>query len=167
MPVFVRNYQQGTAVAVLVLLLALVGIAAVDADNGGYVDLTFECDVTITCPTVCAVSIDACPTELQCSGVGTLCNDGSCATFCDPSLSSVCAETGLCAPVTCASIDTFYDSCKDFSPWYEFATTCPSLEVAAAAPHNARLSWTKKSYMVVYLWVSTLAVSVVSWCWYK
>jgi hypothetical protein len=174
MPIFVRNYcQQGTIIgwAVLVLLLSFFGKAyLVHADHGGYVDLTFECDVTITCPTVCAVSVEACPNELQCSGdTETLCNDGSCATFCDPALPSICAETSLCAPVTCASIDIFYDSCKDYSPWYEFATTCPGLEAAAAAaPQEAmRLWWTKKSYIVVYLWVSTLAVAIVSWCWYK
>jgi hypothetical protein len=159
------SFWSGCHVVLLVLLAR-----SVQADNGGYVDLTFKCDVTVTCPQICARSINDCPSLVKCRGGETLCNDGSCATFCDPSLTSPCQEISPCAPVTCAYIDTFYDSCRnDFGPWYEFASNCPALEpddIAASAP-EPKLSWTKWSYIFVYAWVSTVTGAIISWCWYK
>jgi hypothetical protein len=156
----------GYCLAALLLLLARL----VQADNGGYVDLTFTCDVTVTCPQICATSINDCPSLVKCSGTEKLCNDGSCAVFCDPSLASPCQEISPCAPVACASIDAFYDSCKkDFGSWYEFATNCPLLqpEDDASSELEPNLSWTKWSYIFVYAWVSTITGAIVSWCWYK
>jgi hypothetical protein len=152
--------------AALLLLLA----RSLQADKGGYVDLTFTCDVTVTCPQICAISINDCPSIVKCSGTESLCNDGSCAAFCDPSLTSPCQETSPCAPVTCASIDTFYDSCKnDFESWYEFASSCPVSQPDddTASEPEPKLSWTKWSYIFVYAWASTVTCAIVSWCWYK
>jgi hypothetical protein len=139
------------------------------ADEGGYVDLSFTCDFTTTCPHVCAKSAEECPSQLKCNGTDSLCSDGSCATFCAPSLTSPCEEISACAPVTCSSIDTFYETCKtEFGPWYEYANACPDLMIGDDVPQvEARLSWTKTEYLVVYSWVSALTAAMVAWCWYK
>ena len=137
---------------------------------GGYVDLSFNCDVITTCPQVCASSKSDCPIELQCDSDKneTLCNDGSCAMFCDDTLSSPCEEISPCATVTCATIDTFYESCKTtFEPWYTYANECPGFDAGEMKQEEVTLSWMNTGYVIVYCWVTLMTVAIVSWCWYK
>jgi hypothetical protein len=162
---------------VLVNLLYLCGkVAAVGSAKGyasdyGYVDLSFQCDVRITCPQVCAASVEECPNELKCLNRNeTLCKDGSCALFCNnDALYSPCEELSPCATVTCASIDTDHAACSErFSPWYHYATECPGFTY-----HNdlqdatLELSWLSKQYVAVYCWMTSLTIAIISWCWYK
>jgi hypothetical protein len=138
--------------------------------------MSFTCPVTTTCPQVCASSRDDCPETLQCkNGNETLqlCADGSCAMFCDPTLTSPCKETSTCAPFTCASVITYYEACfQDYGPWYDFATQCPGFQddldddVSLVSP-AVSLSWTSPLYIAVYCWVVIVTLGIVHWCWYK
>jgi hypothetical protein len=148
------------------------------ASEYGYVDLSFQCDVRITCPLVCASSFEECPEELKClERDETLCKDGSCSLFCDNNafLYSPCEEISSCAPVTCASIDMDHDACYErFNAWYVNATDCPTggdekqqqdIE-EQMAPHR-QLSWMDKEYLAVYCWMTVMTIAIISWCWYK
>ncbi|CAB9523325.1 Probable cation-transporting ATPase 13A4 [Seminavis robusta] len=162
---------------VLLALLLVFGMAplVVSAQEDAtdlYVDLSFTCPVTTTCPQVCSPTYDDCPEELKCNNVNeTLCADGSCAVFCDPSLTSPCEEISSCSPVTCASVNTYYDACfEDYGPWYEFAAMCPGFDFdddAAAAGDVGKLSWTSPGYLAVYCWVSIITISILHWCWFN
>ncbi|CAB9505716.1 Probable cation-transporting ATPase 13A4 [Seminavis robusta] len=111
-----------SALLFVVLLVLSIGaspmvLAQQDATDL-YVDLSFTCPVTTTCPQVCSPTYDDCPEDLKCNHVNeTLCADGSCAVFCDPSLTSPCEEISSCSPVTCASKIAYYDACfEDYGP---------------------------------------------------
>jgi hypothetical protein len=143
--------------------------------SGEFLDLSFTCPVQTTCPQVCSPTADDCPEDLKCKGINeTLCADGSCALFCDPALTSPCVETSRCAPVTCATIVTYYDACKqDYGPWYEFAAECHGFDNGqdddqyAEESGKGQLTWTNPGYVFVYCWVVILTVAIVHWCWYK
>jgi hypothetical protein len=139
------------------------------ASDFGYVDLSFQCDVRITCPLVCASSLEECPDELKCLEQGeTLCKDGSCALFCnsDAFLYSPCEEVSACAPVTCASIDMEHDACYErFNDWYINATDCTA--DGDEQQQHYQPSWRNKEFVAVYCWMTIMTIAIISWCWYK
>jgi hypothetical protein len=143
------------------------------ASEYGYVDLSFQCDVRVTCPLVCASSFEECPDELKClERDETLCKDGSCAVFCsnDLFLYSPCEEISACAPVTCASIDMDHDACYErFNAWYVNATDCPTGgdEQRQQQQDIEEFAWLTKEYIAVYCWMSGMTIAIISWCWYK
>ena len=70
----------------LLLLKLFAGLTTSLADFGDFVDPTFNCPATTTCPVVCMAEDQQCPDALTCdekSGLNsTLCMDGSCSTDC-------------------------------------------------------------------------------------
>jgi hypothetical protein len=142
------------------------------ASEYGYVDLSFQCDVRITCPLVCASSFEECPDELKClERDETLCKDGSCAVFCsnDLFLYSPCEEISSCAPVTCALIDLKHDACYErFKAWYVNATDCPTGGDEQLQQQDIKeFAWLTKEYIAVYCWMIVMTFGIISWCWYK
>jgi hypothetical protein len=148
------------------------------ASDYGYVDLSFQCDVRVTCPLVCAQSFEECPDELKCLEQGeTLCKDGSCALFCnhDAFLYSPCEEISACAPVTCASIDMEDDACYErFNDWYINASDCTAdgdeqqqQDIEKQITPHYQPSWQNKEYIAVYCWMTVMTIAIISWCWYK
>jgi hypothetical protein len=164
-----------TSFGLIVLVIPLfVGSASAQQDPTDlYVDLSFTCPVTTTCPQVCAESRADCPETLKCkNGNETLqlCADGSCAMLCDPTLTSPCEETNACAPVTCASINTYYGACfEDYGPWYEYVSLCPVAldDGASLASPTSSLYWSSPTYITMYCWVAIVTLAIISWCWYK
>ena len=138
-----------------------------------YVDLSFTCPAKTTCPQVCSPTLADCPEDLKCNRDlnETLCADGSCAQFCDPTLVSPCAETSKCSPITCGSIDTYYDVCvEEYGGWYEFAASdyCSSyVDNDGAMEESWNLSWSDPAYVFVYCWVGVMSIVIVHWCWFK
>lgn len=160
--------------AVLLILAFLQAAPLVDAQEATdlYVDLSFMCPAKTTCPRVCSPTVADCPEDLKCNKElnETLCADGSCAVFCDPTLTSPCAETSKCSTVTCASINTYYDACvEDYGPWYEFASNCYGFELDDEIIYEESwdLSWSNPQYVWVCCWVAVMSIAIMHWCWYN
>lgn len=151
-------------VRVVSTFAALLLLAApVLADWGGYVDPTFNCPATTTCPQVCVANGTACPLILQCADNETLCVDGSCAGECADSLESPCPYE--CAPIACPQIVEYYDQCfVQFGGLYDEATVCGANEVAAA---TMMVSFNEPAFIFCYTWVSVVTALILFWCFFK
>ena len=71
----------------LLLLKVFAGLTTSLADFGDFVDPTFDCPATTTCPVVCVAAGQSCPDALTCDEDKSdlnkiLCKDGSCSTDC-------------------------------------------------------------------------------------
>ena len=70
----------------LLLLKLFAGLTTSLADFGDFVDPTFDCPATTTCPVVCMAEGQSCPEALSCDDESDLnkilCIDGSCSTDC-------------------------------------------------------------------------------------
>jgi cation-transporting ATPase 13A3/4/5 len=155
---------------VLVALLLFVATFKNDfsffvaADFGDAVDPTFNCPAYTTCKQVCVAAVEDCPAEMQCPANETLCVDGSCATECDdPSAESPCAFD--CASVACNKVDNYYDACNTlYGPWYTNETKCGETE-----KEETQFAWnmTEPGFVLMYVWIILLTLSIVSWCAYN
>ena len=97
-------------------------------EYGDFVDPTFNCPATTTCPLICVNSADDCPSDANCAQANPdsdhefeLCQDGTCADIslnesCDPNLESPCECAEL--TFTCAKQVDFYDSCH--GRWHDY-----------------------------------------------
>ena len=134
------------------------------AGFGDYVDPTFNCPATTTCPKVCASSYEACPEQLRCPEPLQLCADGSCDAFCSPNLVSPCEKE--CALVACPKMVATLDTCiNSLGPWYEHE--CSEEEIPNDDANEYNPSWFDPGFMLTYIWVITNTAGIVAWSWYK
>ncbi|CAB9524521.1 Probable cation-transporting ATPase 13A4 [Seminavis robusta] len=150
------------------LVLLCLAFGGAMGEFGDYVDPTFNCPATTTCPRVCVEFAEDCPAEMKCSEYEMLCADGTCATFCDPNFVSPCESQ--CAPVACPKIVTTYDVCQtNYTSYYEFANTCEDIfeEITDAYDKGDSLSWTHPACIAVYIWVCGVTLGIIHWCWYN
>lgn len=145
------------------LLLALLAAIA-KADFGDTVDPTFNCPALTTCAQVCVATVEDCPLEMACPNENeSLCADGSCAVFCDPTLETPC--THECAPVACNRIDDTYDQCQEkYGNLYDNATACGEEEDAYEI---SLVEFNEPAYIFGYVWVSGVTFLILAWCAYK
>jgi hypothetical protein len=153
----------------LLIILAAVAILhqqqgsvlLVRADFGDYVDPTYNCPATTTCPKICAATVEDCTTK--CADGLTLCADGTCEVECADDIESPCEFD--CAKVACArTIDT-YDACKEtYKELYEAEVTCGEAEVAEKVN---KFQFNEAGFVVVYSWVAIASVLILVWCFYK
>jgi hypothetical protein len=147
------------------LLVGVLGLfTVVNANFGDYVDPTYECPATTTCPQVCVASIDDCPVDMQCADDQELCIDGSCASnSCASNLNNPC-EYG-CAPTACARVVIdFYDSCLGkFQPEYEAQEACQKLEEQAIEQNSLR----EGAVRFFYAWLGIMTLTIGIWCAYN
>ena len=162
------------AAAALALVAILQQPNGAQAAFGDFVDPTFNCPATTTCPQVCVANYEECPSSMRCPGSLIPCADGSCRElFCDSSLVSPCTKD--CAPVACPKLITTYDVClRDFSPWYE--KDCTSSGSETGGDEVRRLedidgedvpSWTDPAFVWVYSWLIVTTFAIVAWNWFK
>ena len=162
--------------ALMLLSWSPSSVRFVSAGFGDYEDTTFECPAMTTCPQVCVPTSEDCPTEMRCTEPGeVLCQDGSCATFCDPDLVSPCDSP--CAPVACPKFVTTYDVClSNYTRHYEYAAFCESSSTTTTTTDDdgegltttgPTFTWTDPAYIATYLWVGSVTFCIVLWCWYK
>jgi hypothetical protein len=151
----------------IVLRLAVVGFVKstwVEADFGGYVDPTFNCPATTTCPQVCVATVDDCPLQMLCSGNLTLCADGSCQPGCDDADASSPCEFE-CAPVACAMVVDLYSNCQElYAPFYDAEASCGEEETLET---TTLLQFNEPAYIVAYAWVGGISVLILLWCAFK
>ena len=134
------------------------------AGFGDYVDPTFNCPASTTCPVVCVSSYADCPEQMRCPDGQQLCPDGSCDEFCSPNLISPCEHD--CALVACAKIIATFDSCMtDFAPWY--GSGCSDDSKPGDESDGYDPSWTDPGFMLVYLWVVANSLGIFAWSWFK
>lgn len=157
-----------TSIALLLLLEAKAGIA--ETEDYGYVDPTFNCPATTTCPQLCVSEVEACPSEMLCATNMTLCQDGTCRnSFLECEGESPC--TSVCAPVACSRLVTTYDVCTGYEPLYEFASECAATSSTANSTSNNGneydLSWNGPQYVAGYVWLATVTMGIILWCWFK
>ena len=177
----------------LVVLLVFGGAAIHQVVAGGfgdYADLSFECPAKTTCDQVCVARREDCPIEMQCNEPEMLCQDGTCAIFCEHDNiayqdllvdentgvvigANPCEQTS-CAPVACAKTVTTLEEClTKYEPYYEYAKTCNSKNNSTALlteeddDEAATFGWSHPAYYAVYIWLCAVSVGVILWCWYK
>lgn len=138
-------------------------ITSCQADFGDYVDPTFNCPATTTCPQVCVAAERDCPLWMLCAPHETLCVDGSCSnSTCDPNLVTNCPDD--CAPVACKKIIATYSQCLSlYSVFYNNATQC----AAASAAALEEVSFRAPGFVFCYVWVSVVTLGIFAWCFYK
>lgn len=149
----------------IVVVVSLLLAYTVNADFGDYVDPSFNCPATTTCPQVCVANVTDCPSEMLCDNGETLCADGSCAAVAcdDSSLESPCEFE--CAPVACRKTVALYDACFDlYGSLYDAETVCGEEETAAT---TNLFQFNEPGYTAVYTWVSCFTFLIIAWCAYK
>jgi len=143
----------------------LFGVTVADWDD--YVDPTFNCPATTTCPVVCAYDISYCPPDLMAceatsEGNSTLCADGSCSPGgqeCDPELESPCEYD--CAWFACRKVINKFDQCNsDYEEYYTYMSECAAEEVE----NIPKVSWTNQIFLACYVWMAVVTVAVFGWC---
>ena len=147
------------------LVVAIVTLASlartVQADFGDYVDPTYSCPATTTCPVVCSASLDDCPTT--CDLGLQLCANGACAESCDDVISE---NPCTCANLTiaCPKVVDLQTSCQDkYGSFYLVAEECATAELEAEiASHEVTFS--DAPYVFAYIWVSVVTTMILSWC---
>ena len=92
--------MKSKAVSSLLAFLLAIQFPCGQCGFGGYVDPTFNCPATITCPLVCVSFYEECPPQMRCPEPLLPCADGSCDAFCN--------NTNLVSPCEkeCASVAT-------------------------------------------------------------
>lgn len=168
-----RLFLMTTRLTVRRFLLACLAITQVpeafcrtvgNVGTAGYVDPTFNCPATTTCPLVCAARYEECPTQMRCPEPLVPCADGSCATFCSTNLVSPCTKE--CLPVACPHFVTTYDVClAEFEPWY--TVDCVEQEESFNSTTSEVPTWVDLEFVLVYSWVMLTTFAIVSWSWYK
>ncbi|CAB9501884.1 Probable cation-transporting ATPase 13A4 [Seminavis robusta] len=123
-----------------------------------------------TCPQLCVPSVEYCPTEMQCASNATLCADGSCRSTefeCSTSGYSISPCPADCAPVACAPLITTYNVCTNiYGPYYEeMAALCKNTTTSNG--QTSDISWTAPAYVTGYVWLATVTVAVITWCWFN
>lgn len=147
----------GYFVGLLASILVMAG-----AEFGDYVDPTFNCPATTTCPQVCVETVQSCPVEMRCQANETLCFDGSCAMSCPPELESPCQFD--CASVACPKIVTDYDSCNSkYGSLYEQEAACGGEEEAMNAVHSMK----EPAFVSMFVWIWVTTCLIVAWCAYN
>jgi hypothetical protein len=147
----------------LAVLLWSALVVVVKADFGDTVDPTFNCPALTTCAQVCVPTKGDCPQEMTCPSGETLCVDGSCAAFCDPTLESPCKHD--CAPVACHRVDNTYDQClARYGPLYDYAVSCGAEEEEV---QTKRLTGKEGAFIFGYFWVTAVTLAILGWCAYK
>lgn len=158
-----------TASLLLLLTALIVGPASGLQDNR-YVDYSYTCPLTISCPQVCVSSVEECPLEAQCHNGETLCPDGSCQLFCEESnMESPCKAP--CATVACGPAIATVDDCKYlFTEFYDREANCTvkeddkDLELLESVP---TLSLHSPTHIGIIILSVCIMVAVVAWCWFK
>ncbi|KAL7521821.1 hypothetical protein ACHAWX_006509 [Stephanocyclus meneghinianus] len=142
---------------------------------GDYVDPTFNCPATTTCPLVCVNSTDDCPVDATCASANSavadhefeLCNDGTCADktlgqACDAELESPCSCGGL--GVTCAKQIDFYDNCfVRFQNFYDENTECIENE----EENLPQVDFNGVAFKACYIPLIIITVLAFLWCAYN
>jgi hypothetical protein len=144
------------------IILLLISAVAVIADIGDFVDPTFNCPATTTCPIVCVASSDLCPPSLACPAGTSLCLDGTCEADCtdadaafDPD-SSPCPS---CTPAICPKIVTSYDQCSvEYQEFYDATAECEASEVLK------EYTLLEAPFVVVYVLVTVITSALFIWC---
>jgi magnesium-transporting ATPase (P-type) len=150
------------------LLVGVFGllVAVVNANFNDYVDSTYNCPATTTCPQVCVAAKDACPDDMKCSSDDKLCIDGSCISasdVCASNLNNPCEYA--CAPTACARvvIDA-YDFCLEkYKPEYEAHEVCRKTEEEAIVQNSFR----RGVVIFFYLWLVIMTLTIGIWCAYN
>lgn len=138
------------------------GAVLVRADFGDYVDPTFNCPATTTCPTICVKAASDCPT--RCANGRTLCIDGNCEIECNnDALESPCQFD--CASFACAKVVDNYDACfVKFGTNYTDEAECGDTETEQQVK---KFQFNETGFVVVYAWASIVTVLILAWCFYK
>ena len=142
------------------LLLGSSSVLIVKADFGDYVDPTFDCPATTTCPQVCVANATVCPTELLCGQGETLCADGSCASNCTGNEVSPCEFK--CAPVACHQVVDTLDECSQkYGAYIASEATCGETEVEE---NTSLWKFNEPGFVFFYTWFLTATFLLLSWC---
>ena len=157
--------MKSKAVSSLLAFLLAIQFPCGQCGFGGYVDPTFNCPATITCPLVCVSFYEECPPQMRCPEPLLPCADGSCDAFCNnTNLVSPCEKE--CASVACPRVVATYDSCfADFGPWYEYE--CNESKNEESIIEEQSSTWVDLEFVLVYSWVFLNTVLIVAWSWYK
>lgn len=112
---------------------------------GDYVDQSFSCPFTTTCPNVCVAEASDCPADATCAAASSspdhefaLCADGTCADLtlgeaCAADLETPCGCSKL--SVACAKQIDLWDTCHDrFQVYYDVHAQCLDDEAEAVPP---------------------------------
>ena len=147
------------------LLVALVTtsewISGVQGDFGDYVDPTFACPATTTCPIICAASRNDCPTN--CDPGFELCANGACAKSCDSNVENPCSSCSK-RSVACPKVVDLSTSCQDnYSAQYQAFDECAETELEAEIAARS-VTFSDGPYVFAYVWVSVLTTLMLLWC---
>ena len=148
---------------ILPVLLFLWTAELVAADFGDYVDPTFSCPATTTCPTVCVASLLDCPTT--CGGNRTqLCPNGECRSLSETCPSSAQNPCPKCLPVACAKIISSFETCElDYEPYYQAESECRlQLEEQITHVFHEREDIVKAIFGT---WVALVTLATMAWTW--
>jgi len=129
----------------------------------GYVDPTFNCPATTTCPKVCVANVTQCPTEMLCPDDEELCADGSCATKCTGQEETECDFK--CAPISCARVIDTFDQCKiKYKALYEAEAECGEIETNV---ETRKLYFTEPGFIFTYFTFVFATFSIWAWCFFN
>lgn len=143
-------------------------------EYGNYVDPTFNCPATTTCPLICVNSADDCPSDATCAQANPdsdhefeLCKDGTCADTslnesCDPSLESPCECSELA--FTCAKQVDFYDSCH--SRWHDYYVSNNEC-IQSEEESLYELQFRPVTSKLLYIPIIVVTVLMFIWCAYN
>jgi hypothetical protein len=156
------NSRFGLLVGVLALFTAN-RVHVANANFGDYVDDTYDCPATTTCPQVCVADVGDCPGNMRCTSTEQLCIDGSCATLCDSNLSNPCEFD--CASKACARVYIdYYESCLDqFQTEYQAQEACQKQQEEAITQNSFR----DGAILFFYLWLTIMTLTIGIWCAYN
>lgn len=151
------------------VFLSSLGCWTVVADFGDYVDPTFNCPATTTCPIVCMAEGEECPEVLQCEPLTTKCLDGTCLADCtEADEYYATAELGICPsgrPVVCPKIILDYDTCLiAFGEYYTLTTEAFDNQEAESV---TLFTLREKGFVTIYCWVCLVFASIFLWSAYN
>jgi E1-E2 ATPase/Cation transporter/ATPase, N-terminus len=157
-------------VVIRMMMRMMTVVVPAQAEFGDFVDPTYNCPATITCPRVCVVTADDCPAITQCSGSNattTLCVDGTCAPppgkACPDGLTSPCPYD--CAKIACPRHVDAQDTCDVlFGGYYAAEATCGAAETVAETSY---VTFREPAYRLTYAWVMCITIGTMIWCAYN
>jgi hypothetical protein len=135
--------------------------------KGDFWEVPESCPALTTCPTICAATLEDCPTTCQdsphWSNATRLCATGTCENDCshyDHVLDNPCTCSTL--PIACPKVVDYYDQCLvAYKAFYDKTTEC-SVSESQSTPH---VSLTGPYFLACYLWISAVTLSAVGWCY--
>ncbi|KAL3775476.1 hypothetical protein ACHAW5_005527 [Stephanodiscus triporus] len=142
---------------------------------GDYVDPSYSCPATVTCPDVCVASVDYCPEDAVCPGTHPddegnpyheyeLCVDGTCADLtageaCDSGAESPCPCGGL--PFVCAKqVGLLTDCSLRFQEQYDANELCLANQKESLPSVSFGGPW----FVACYVALAGVTALMLIWC---